>query len=291
MKMLIKRNLKLFFRDKANVFFSMLAVLIVIILFVVFLADIMVNDIERALPHASSVDVSLAVAGLVLAGTIAVATVSSSLGGTARVVIDKEDAAKDFLVSPISRTKLMFSYVISSGIIGFIMSGLALVTTIIYLILIGGGLPSFNNLALLILTLFLGILSANSMVFLITCFVKSESAHGSLSTIIGTLIGFLTGVYLPIGQLPSGVAWVIRLFPISHTASMFRQILAQDALESLFENAPASALSDIQEFFGVTFSFGSYTTNFLFSATVLLSTSVVFYIIGLYLMKKQAFIK
>ena len=289
MKMLIKRNLKLFFRDKANVFFSMLSVLIVLLLFIVFLADIMVNDINRALPHASFEDVRLAVVGLVLAGTIAVATVSSTLGGTARVVYDRADAAKDFFVSPISRTKLMFSYVISSGIIGFIMSGLSLVVTIIYLALIGGNLPSITNLILLLLTLFLGILSANSMMFLMTCFVKSENAHGSLGTIIGTLIGFLTGVYLPIGQLPDGIAWVVRLFPTSHTASMFRQTLAGKTLENLFDGAPATALTDVQEFFGVTFNFGAFTTNFLFSAIVLIGTSVVFYTIALYLMKKQSF--
>jgi len=287
MKMLIKRNLLLFFRDRANVFFSMLAVIIVIMLYIVFLADLMVGAIDREISYASPQDIRLVISGIILSGTIAVATVSSSLNASARSVIDREDVAKDFFVSPISRSKLMFGYIIASGIIGFIMSGLALVTTVIYLSLSGGGLPTIANLGLLLLTLFLGVLSANSIIFLLTCFVKSRNAFSSLGSLVGTLIGFLIGVYIPIGQLPNGVAWVVRLFPTSHAASMFRQILAGDALNAL--GAPTATVTEINEFFGVTFNFGSFTTNFLFSATLLLGTSVIFYIVGLHLMKKRNF--
>lgn len=287
MKMLIKRNLALFFRDKANVFFSMLAVIITIMLYIIFLADLMVGAIEGEFSQVSARQIRLVISGLILSGTVAVATVSSCLNATARVIIDREEAAKDFFVSPISRSKLMFSYVISSGIIGFIMSGIALATTIVYLSVSSGNFPAVTDLALLLLTLFLGVLSANSMMFLITCLVKSRNAYSSLGSLVGTLIGFLTGVYIPIGQLPSGVAWIVRLFPTSHAASMFRQILAGNILDDL--GAPATTVAEINEFFGVTFSFGSFTTNFVFSATLLLGTSAIFYVVGLYLMKKQSF--
>ena len=256
-------------------------------LYIIFLADLMVGAIVGGFAYAPVTDVRLVVSGVVLSGTIAVATVSSSLNASARVVIDREEPAKDFFVSPISRTKLMFSYIISSGIISFIMSGLALITTIIYLSISGGNFPSISDVARLLLTLFLGVLSANSMMFLLTCVVKSRNAFGSLGSLVGTLIGFLAGVYIPIGQLPNGVAWVVRLFPTSHTASMFRQILAGDVLDDL--GAPATAIAEINEFMGVTFTIGSFTTNFLFSAILLLVTSVIFFIIGLYLMQKQSF--
>ena len=287
MKMLIKRNLLLFFRDRANVFFSMLAVFIVIMLYIIFLADLMMSQIEVGIVHAQAQEIRRVVSGLVLSGTIAIATVSSCLNATARIVIDREAVAKDFFISPISRSKLMFSYVIASGIIGFIMSGLALITTIVYLSLSYGDFPSIANLVLLLLTLFLGILSANSMMFLLTCFVKSRNAYASLGSIVGTLVGFLIGVYIPIGQLPNGVAWVVRIFPTSHTASMFRQILAGDVLDDL--GAPPAVVAEINEFMGVTFTFGTLTTNFIFSATLLLGTSAIFYIIGLHLMKNQSF--
>jgi len=287
MKMLIKRNLLLFFRDRANVFFSMLAVIIAIMLYILFLADLMAGAIGGEMIDATPEQIRLVISGMILSGTVAMATISSCLNATARMVIDKDDVAKDFFVSPISRSKLMFGYVISSGIIGFIMSGLALVTTIIYLSISGGALPTLADLGLLLLTLILGVLSANSMMFLIASLVKSRNAFGSLGSLVGTLIGFLTGVYIPIGQLPNGVSWLVRLFPTSHTASLFRQILAGNVLYDL--GAPAEFVSEVNTFFGVTFNFGAFTTDFLFSAVFLFGASVVFYVISLYLMKKQSF--
>jgi len=284
MKMLIKRNLLLFFRDRANVFFSMLAVIIAIVLYILFLADLMVGAVAGGMTDATPEQVRLIISGMILSGTIAMATISSCLNATARIVIDRDDVAKDFFVSPISRTKLMFGYVISSGMIGFIMSGIALVTTIIYLSISGGALPSLADLGLLLLTLILSVSSANSMMFLIASLVKSRNAFGSLGSLVGTLIGFLTGVYIPIGQLPNGVSWLVRLFPTSHAASMFRQILAGNALYDL--RAPAEFVNEINTFFGVTFDFGAFTTTFLFSAIFLLGSSVVFYIVGLFLVKK-----
>ena len=287
MKMLIKRNLLLFFRDRANVFFSMLAVIIAIMLYILFLADLMAGAIGGEMIDATPEQIRLVISGMILSGTVAMATISSCLNATARMVIDKDDVAKDFFVSPISRSKLMFGYVISSGIIGFIMSGLALVTTIIYLSISGGALPTLADLGLLLLTLILGVLSANSMMFLIASLVKSRNAFGSLGSLVGTLIGFLTGVYIPIGQLPNGVSWLVRLFPTSHTASLFRQILAGNVLYDL--GAPAEFVNEVNTFFGVTFNFGAFNTDFLFSVVFLFGTSVVFYIISLYLMKKQSF--
>jgi len=286
MKMLIKRNLLLFFRDRANVFFSMLAVIITILLYIIFLADLMMGAVGDDISATAS-EIQLVISGVILSGTIAVGSVTSCLNATARMVIDREDVAKDFFASPISRTKLMFGYVISSAIIGLTMSGLALVATVIYLLISGGALLAVADLGLLLITLILGVLSANSMTLLLSSFVKSRNAFGSLGSLVGTLIGFLAGIYIPIGQLPNSVAWLVRLFPTSHVASMFRQILAGNALDNL--GAPTEIVAEINSFFGVTFNFGAFTTNFLFSATLLLVTSAIFYAISLSLIKKQSF--
>jgi multidrug/hemolysin transport system permease protein len=46
---LIKRNLKLFFRDRTSVFFSLLAVFLIIGLYVLFLGNMMVNNLKSLL--------------------------------------------------------------------------------------------------------------------------------------------------------------------------------------------------------------------------------------------------
>ena len=48
---MIKRNITIFFRDKASVFFSLLSVLIIIGLYVLFLGDLM----EQSMPDAPGV--------------------------------------------------------------------------------------------------------------------------------------------------------------------------------------------------------------------------------------------
>lgn len=46
-------------------------------------------------------------------------------------------------------------------------------------------------------------LSSSSIVFFLTTFLRSQNAFSAASTVIGTLSGFLTGIYVPDGQ-PAG---------------------------------------------------------------------------------------
>jgi len=287
---LVRRHCLLYFRDKTHVFFSMLSVLITILLYILFLSAIMTESIANELPDVELSAVGRVISGMVLAGTIAVATVSTSISGILRLVIDREDISKDFYVSPIARFKLHFSYVISSWIISFIMSFMALVATVFYLSSANVFEFSIAQYFKLLVTLILGVISANSMMFLFACAIRSRNAFSSISSIIGTLIGFLAGVYIPVGNLPAGVVSIIQFFPTAHTASMFRQVLAGDKLTSLMYQAPYGLQNEIESFFGVRFQIGEFTTGFIFSALLLVITSVMFYLLGIWFMKKRPYV-
>ncbi len=274
--MLFKRNLTLFFRDRANVFFSLLAVIIIIGLYVLFLGDIAEEELRSALGFETD-KVEVVMASLTLAGMVAVTGVTGCLGALSVAIGDKRRAAKDFYTSPISRNRLTAGYILGSGAVGLIMSLIALVLCIAYIVLNGGSLPSAADCARLLLTAVLSVLCGNAIVFFISVFVKSQSAFAALSTVLGTLVGFLMGIYIPIGQLPFGVQWAIKCFPMSHAASMFRQILADGELAALFKNAPPEALAHFRETFGVTFVYGNVSSGFWLSAAVLAATALVFY--------------
>lgn len=289
MKFLIKRHLLLFFRDRANVFFSMLAVLIAILLYVFFLADLLAVNIAATVPDAAATQVRTVMSGIILGGTVAVGTVSSSQSGIARMVIDREDVARDFHASPLKRSHLMFSYVMASSIIALIMSGLSLSFTLIYLGIRGAGLPDPISLLQLVITLIFGVISANSFMVLTALCIKSRNAFSSFGSIMGTLIGFLAGVYIPIGQLPNGIAWLINIFPTAHTASLFRQVLAGNLLNGFSAYVSEDTLSEIHSLFGITLQLGRLQTNFLISAVYLLATSIIFYALAIWKMKTQKF--
>ena len=274
--MLIKRNLMLFFRDKTNVFFSLLAVFIIIGLYVLFLGSIMENALQADL-GLSSDRIGIATSSLMLGGIIAVTSVTSCLGAMAICIADKERAAKDFFTSPISRKKITYGYIIGSGIVGLIMTLFALALCLAYIVARGGNMPNLTDLALLLVTSVLSVLCANAMIFFLTAFTKSQNAFSAFSSVVGTLIGFLMGVYIPIGQLPEAVQWVIKLFPMSHAASMYRQILADNELSALFAYAPSETLEGFRQFFGVVFVYDSFISGFWFSAACLMVGAVIFY--------------
>jgi len=282
--MLIKRNLLLFFRDKANVFFSLLAVLIIIGLYILFLGNLMEQDLRSALGFDSD-KIGVVMASVTLAGMIAVTSITSCLGALGISIADKQNAAKDFLTSPVSRGKITTSYILGSGAVGLIMTLVALVLCVAYIVANGGSFPNAADWARLILTAVLSVLCGNAMVFFVSVFMKSQSAFTALSTVIGTLIGFLMGIYVPIGSLPNAVQWVIKCFPMSHAAGMFKQILADGELSTLFHNAPPEVLTDFRETFGVVFVYGDVSSDFWFSAVVLVATTVVFYALSLAVMR------
>jgi len=275
--MLIRRNLLLFFKDRAQVFFSLLVVLINIMLFVLFLGNTMEDSFRAIVGDVEGL--GAAVAGIALAGMIALTSMSTSMGAMTTNITDKESGKiRDFLSSPYSRWKLLLSYTVSSSLIGILMSFAGILLSIVYLLSIGGEIP---NIFLLILTTVLSVLCANSILFFITIFVKSQGAFSAFISVISTLSGFLMGIYVPIDILPESVQWVVRLFPMSHSAAMFRTIFAQDALEKIFSDLPSAYLENVKESIGLVFNYNGFISNFWFSAGVLLVTIIVFYGLGL----------
>ena len=284
--MLIKRNLLLFFRDKANVFFSLLAVFIILGLYVLFLGDMMEQNLRSQIGSDSD-KIGMIMASLTLAGMVAVTSVTGSLGAIGIRISDKETAAKDFLTSPASRGKITRSYIFGSAVIGFIMTSVALAIVLAYIALNGGNLPDAAGFARLLLAALLSVLCGNAIVFFISVFVKTLNAFSSLSTIIGTLIGFLMGIYIPVGQFPSAVQWVVKCFPMTHAASMFKQVLADAGLAALFGDMPPEALEGFRKTFGIVFSYGNFVSDFWFSAAVLAVTTVIFYALSLLVIKAR----
>src|SRR4030042_6548489 len=95
---LIKRNLKLFFRDRTAVFFSLLAVFIIIGLFVVFLGNMMVKNFKELLGD----NARFTVDSWVMAGLLSVTSITTTMGAFGTMVEGKaKKISKAFLSAPI----------------------------------------------------------------------------------------------------------------------------------------------------------------------------------------------
>ena len=271
---LIKRNLKLFFRDRTSVFFSLLAVFIIIGLYVLFLGNMMVKNFKELL----SDNARFTIDSWVMAGLLSVTSITTTMGAFGTMVEDKtKKISKDFSSAPLRRSQLAGGYIMSSFIIGVIMSIAALVVAEIYILAGGGKLITLVPLLKLFGVMMLSVFAGSSMVFFIVSFFKSNNAFATASTIIGTLLGFLTGIYIPIGSLPSAVQTAIKIFPISHAGALFRQIMMEAPMSIAFKNAPAQAVTGFKQAMGVVFYAGSKELPPIVNILVLVATGIVFY--------------
>jgi multidrug/hemolysin transport system permease protein len=214
----------------------------------------------------------------IVAGLLAVTSFTTTMGAFGTMVEDKSrKITKDFTSSPLKRGSIAAGYTISSYIIGVIMCLITLVLAEVYIVANGGKLMSVDVLFKVLGLILLSTLTNTSIVLFITSFLKSQNAFATASTIIGTIIGFLTGVYLPIGQLPAGVQWVIKLFPVSHAASLIRQEVMSVPLSQTFGNIPADVADHFKQEMGVIFKFGDTTVSPAVSIGILVLTAVVFF--------------
>lgn len=286
MKGIVIRNLKIFFKDKGAVFFSLLGVIIIVGLYVLFLGDTYSDSLKDFYKPENLMS------GWIMAGLLAVTSVTTTMGAFGTMVQDKEKKIfKDFYCAPISRSALTLGYIVSSAIVGLIMTMLVLAATIIYLtatgVIVLSGLLIIKLLALSVLTS----LSNTAWVFFVVTLFTSEKAFSALTGVMSALIGFVTGIYIPVGQFPDAVQYIVKCFPTSHSAVLFRQTLMDNALTESVKNMPSeakdTALLKVKEILGVTFKFGDYECTKFVSIIILTATIVLFSFLAIAVLNKK----
>lgn len=288
---LTTRNLKLFFRDKALVFFSFLSILIVFGLYVFFLADLQVLNIKDMIGM-DIPEIDALVYGWMLPGIIAIGTITLSLGSMGRLVDDaKTSSLDDFMVSPMKRSQLILSYVLSTIIVTLGISLLMFGASIFIIKLKGGSFLDTSQIIESIGIIVLLVVSSSLMVLLIASFVNSQNTYGVVNSIVGTLIGFVTGAYMPMGIMPKIVQNIFNSLPVSQGASLLRQIFLRHTLDTVFGMAPAEVLNDYRYFQGIDLKIGDYilTPNYmLLSISVSIVVLFILNLIRFRFMKKRS---
>lgn len=266
-----KRNLLVFFKDKSSVFFSLLSVFIIIGLYALFLGDVWTESFSDLTGVRYLMD------SWIVAGLLAVTSVTTTMGAFGIMVEDKtKKIIKDIHSSPIARGSIAGGYIFSAFVIGVIMCLVTLVLAEAYVVANGGSLLSGAALLKVFGLILISTFSNTTLVLFMVSFFKSSNAFATASTIIGTMIGFLTGIYIPIGSLPEAVQWVIKVFPPSHSAVLFRQVMMADPLSKTFAGVPAEYLTGFKETMGITFQFGETTVTPIMSILILLASGLLF---------------
>lgn len=280
------RNMKVFFKDKASVFFAFLSVIIIFALYALFLGDIWVSNISE-IPNARYIMDSW-----ICAGMLAVTSLTATMGAFGIVVEDKyRKIYKDFYASPVKKYQLLGGYLLAAVVIGIILTLVTLVFSEIYIVAYGGKLFTVTELFEVLGLIILSTLANTSIMFFFVSFFASPNAFSTGCTIIGTLCGFLTGIYLPVGMLPEAVQYIIKVFPPSHAAVLMRQAIMERPLAEGFAGAPAKALEGYKSYMGVTFTFGNYTMPAWQSILILAGSAILFYALAVIIGSRKQRIK
>jgi len=238
MTTLVRRHLTLFFKDKASVFFSLFSVFIIIALYILFLSENMMASLPEFEGRVAFVFLWM------FAGIIAVTTATATLGALGKYMEDKvAKKSEDLLMTKVTRQTLAYSYVFYVFVVGLILTALLLVFGYVYVgVKFADGLQlSLSLLAVVLLSTLMHTL----FFYLITEKLLTMSAFSGLATIVGTLIGFMAGIYIPIGVLPVYLQKIITLFPTTQTAVLVKDVLMDDVLSSMQTMIPEAAYDEL----------------------------------------------
>ena len=268
---LISRNRKVYTRDRLAFFMSFLSVIILILVYQVFLGQIQIDAIKEALnSDTASTDTIQMVNYWLISGLTTIISMTSTLGAFGVMVSDREKKlSEDFKVSPVSNFKIELSYAIFAILFGIIMT----LFSCIFAIGMFNGFSSLLDFSTTDYLSILGIVSmgtvlAATIILPILAFIRTSSAFTTLSTIVGTFIGFISGVYLSIGSVGESLQQVMTWFPLTQVNALLKQILMKDAISKVFDHAPSTVIMNYKESYGVILQNPSgehLSTQFMFA--------------------------
>jgi multidrug/hemolysin transport system permease protein len=246
---LVKRNIYTFLRDKTAVFFSFLSVIILLALYFLF--------IGRQYTTGGSLDLidenlrTFLGVSIIMGGVLVINTISLSLGVMGNVITDLANHRLDgFLVTPVKRYKIILSYYISAILVTSILSLFMWVLTILYVGLLSGYWYTLSTILQASgLIIFYTFISASLMIFL-TTLLKSVNAFGALSGILGTIVGFISGIYMPLFVLGKSMIYVASLVPFTHMTIILKNVLLKEPYEALAKEVPQEVMNEIEVAYG-----------------------------------------
>ncbi len=235
------RNLKIFLKDKANIFFALLSPLIVLGLYILFLGRIQTDGLLSALQEmgvsGGEKEIRSFADCWMLSGVMASACITVPLCACGVMVQDRNRGIRaDLAASPVPGWMPPAAYFFSVVAAGLIIGFAVLVICLVWLAATGSWFLSVADVLVLLGTLVMSVLSSSTLLVFVVGFLRTEGAFTGLNVILGTVIGFLIGAYMPLSVFPTGVQYVTLFVPGSYSAGIFRNCFMNGALDNIAQN-------------------------------------------------------
>ena len=236
LKMLIKRNVKLFFKDKGMFFTSLITPVILLVLYATFLGNVYRDSFTMNLPETVKLPEKLLdglVGGQLISSLLAVSCVTVAFCSNFLMVQDKAiGTIKDLRISPVKPSVLSLSYYIASLISTLLICLVATGLCLAYLAVTGWYL-SVSDVLYLLLDVALVVLFGTALSSVINLFLSSQGQISAVGTIVSSGYGFICGAYMPISSFSPGLQKAISFLPGTYGTALMRNHAMQGALAEM----------------------------------------------------------
>ncbi|MFA5449437.1 MAG: ABC transporter permease [Clostridia bacterium] len=230
---LISRNSKLFLRDRATVFFSILSSLIIVLLYFLFIGQVYIDGINGVLPLSENAS-GFMVYSQMIVGILVINSMSLTLGMFLGAAKDFESRRVDnFMTTPLKRYELLISYLISAFAVSFILNFATWIFSVILIGLVTSYWLSIGAFFAVGGVLLLCSLISSCIMMLLTVAIRSSTALGVFNSIAGTFVGFISGIYMPYSQMGNGIKAIGSFLPYTHLTVWLKNIVLSDVFSQV----------------------------------------------------------
>ncbi len=251
LKALIKRNTKLFFKDKGMFFTSLITPAILLVLYATFLSNVYKDSFMSALPTGIPMANELingCVGGQLISSILAVSCVTVSFCSNMLMVQDKANGCiRDITISPVKGSVLALGYYLSTLISSLIICIIAAAICLIYIASIGWYM-SFTDVLLIFLDIFLLVMFGTALSSIINYFLRTQGQISAVGSIISSCYGFICGAYMPISQFSVGLQKVLSFLPGTYGTSLVRNHAMRGVFDEMASAGfPKEAIKGIKD--------------------------------------------
>lgn len=222
---LIKRNIKLFFKDKGMFFTSLITPAILLVLYATFLANVYRDSFTASLPQGITLPDKVLdglVGGQLVSSLLAVSCITVAFCSNFLMVQDKANGTiKDFRISPVRSSTLSLSYYLATILSTLLVCFVAMAICLLYVATLGWYL-SFADVLFLALDVLLLVLFGTALSSIINYFLSSQGQISAVGSIVSSCYGFICGAYMPISSFGSGLQKVISFLPGTYGTALVR---------------------------------------------------------------------
>ena len=285
-KALLKRNVKLFFKDKGMFFTALITPMILLVLYASFLGNIYRDSFKASLPEGIEISdevIEGGVGGQLISSILAVSCVTVAFCSNMLMVQDKATGArKDLTVSPVNPSCLALSYYLATLVSTLIICYAATGVCMIYLGIVGWYL-SVTDVLMLLWDVFLLALFGTALSSVIGFFLSTNGQIAAVGSIVSSSYGFVCGAYMPISQFSQGLQSVISFFPGIYGTSLLRNHAMGGAFAAMEdEGVPAEMIEGLKDAMDCNLYFFDHSVSLPTMYVILIVTIAL--LLGIYVL-------